>query len=155
MKKIIVIFMLVIGIMGLTGCDNNDLVYSVTSVGNTTNEEYKEYIDLTYDEFAKKLDNNETFVVLVYKTSCSHCQSFEPKLNKLIETYNLEIYSINLDELSEKQLSIVTNKTFVSGTPTMVFFKEGKNQRNINLVGDKDEEEIISFLLKAEFLKEK
>lgn len=149
MKKIIPI--IIISLLLLTGCTNKK--YELTSQGNKSDNVYEETVELTYDQYKEKISNNESFIVLLYQTGCSHCESFEPKVNKIIKEYNLEIYSLNLADLSEKEYAVVKNKTFVTGTPTTVFIKEGKYENK--LVGDKEEEEIFKFLVDSEYLKEK
>lgn len=149
MKKIIPI--IIISLLLLTGCTSKK--YELTSQGNKSGNVYEETVELTYDQYKEKISNNESFIVLLYQTGCSHCESFEPKVNKIIKEYNLEIYSLNLADLSEKEYAVVKNKTFVTGTPTTVFIKEGKYENK--LVGDKEEEDIFEFLVDSEYLKEK
>jgi thiol-disulfide isomerase/thioredoxin len=149
MKKLIPI--IIISVLLLTGCTSEK--YILTSQGNTTGNTYEEPIELSYDEYKEKIDNNDSFIVLLYQTGCSHCESFEPKLNEIVKTYNLEIYALNLADLSEKEYAVVKNKTFVSGTPTTVFIKEGKYENK--LVGDKDEKYIFEFLISCGYLEEK
>lgn len=110
------------------------------------------YIDITYDEVMAKIDNEESFIIFLYQTGCSHCESFEPKLNNVITKYNLEIFSINLKDLTDEQYSKLENKTFVSGTPTTVYFEKGKKKDK--LTGDKDESKLIKFLIDCGYIKE-
>ena len=58
-----------------------------------------------------------------------------------------------MHDLSDKEYSTIKNKTFVSGTPTTVFIQDGKYVSKV--VGDKDEEDIISFLVESGYLEEK
>ena len=115
-------------------------------------KKYTTYIDIDYTELMEKIDNKEDFILFIYQTGCSHCESFEPKLNKVIKKYNLEIYAINLKDLDDIQYEKVKNRTFVSGTPTTVYFKGGKKEDKIT--GDKSLEKLISFLKKAGYIKE-
>lgn len=115
-------------------------------------KKYTTYIDIDYTELMEKIDNKEDFILFIYQTGCSHCESFEPKLNEVIKKYNLEIYAINLKDLDDIQYEKVKNRTFVSGTPTTVYFKDGKKEDKIT--GDKSLEKLISFLKKAGYIKE-
>lgn len=148
MKKILVILTTILCLGTLTGCDS-----SRYEVVNKLDGEYTSYEDITYNEYKEKVDNKESFVVLLYQTGCSHCEEFEPKLNKVIEEYNLRIYALNLSNLTDKEYAVVKNKTFISGTPTTVSIKLGKYETK--LVGNKDEQEILKFLVETEYLKEK
>lgn len=136
MKKIFIIILL---ILGLTGCTNSGSKYTEPSL-------------IKYDEFMTKIENKETFTLLMWQTGCSHCESFEPRLNNVIKKYDIQMYSINLAELSETEYAKVKNKTFISGTPTTVYIKEGKLQPT-RLVGDKSEEQIIEFFKNYDIIK--
>lgn len=154
MKKNILIIS-IISLFLITGC-GNDLKYKVTKnngIVESNQKNKKKYIDISYDEYKEKISKNESFVLFLYQTGCSHCESFEPKLNNIISTYDLTIYALNLAELSEKEYAIVKNKTFVSGTPTTIFFKEGVKEES--LTGNKNDEEIFKFLVKIGYLEEK
>ena len=58
-----------------------------------------------------------------------------------------------LKELDEVEYAKLKNKTFVSGTPSMVYFKDGVYEEK--LVGDKSQEETINFLVDIDYLEEK
>lgn len=149
MKKII---LMLISLFLITGCGNNS-VFKKYEVVNKSNEKHTTTIELTYDEYEAKIKNKDSFVLLMWQTGCSHCISFEPTLNKIIAYYNLEIYSINLKNVSEEQYSKIENKTFITGTPTTVVFKDGITQTK-KLVGDRDTETVLEFLSKFNYLKE-
>jgi hypothetical protein len=155
MKKTFLLGLTILFLM--TGCDTDTSIYSKYKVTTNESETYTTYQDLTYDEYKEKIDNKESFVLLLYQTGCSHCESFEPKLNEIISYYNLKIYGLNLAELSDKEYSIVKNKTHVSGTPTTVVIKEGsfENTGDDKLVGDKDEQVVLDFLVDNGYLEEK
>ena len=92
-------------------------------------------------------------MLFIWQTGCSHCESFEPKLNNIISYYNMDIYGLNLRELTEEEYAMVKNKTFVTGTPALVYFSEGAY--DTKLVGDKEEEDVLDFLVEIGYLKEK
>lgn len=127
MKKIVV--SLVLCLMLLSGCGSSS--------------KYSEPISLDFEGFKEKIENKESFALLVWRTGCSHCESFEPKLDKVIKDYDLEVYSIDTSKLSEKEYSVLENKTFVQGTPTTFIFKDGV--KTDKMVGDKAETAIIEF----------
>lgn len=149
MKKII---LLLTTLLLLTGCGNNN-VFSKYEAVNKSSEKHTTTIELTYNEFENKIKNKDSFVLLMWQTGCGHCTSFEPTLNKVISNYNLEIYSINLKNLSDEENSKIENKTYVTGTPTTVVFKDGVTQTK-KLIGNKDIEEVLKFLTKFNYLKE-
>lgn len=118
----------------------------------SSKEKYTTYIDINYEELMNKIDNSDSFILFIYQLGCTHCESFKPKLNEVIKKYNLKIYAIDLENLDDKQYEKIKNKTFISGTPTTVYFKNGKKEDKIT--GDKSKEKLINFLKKAEYIKE-
>lgn len=113
---------------------------------------YTTYENIDYDTFMKKIENKESFVLLVWQTGCEYCEMFEPTLNKVIKEHEVKIYGINLRELEQEQGQIVTNKTLTKGTPALVYFKDGKNELKLN--GRQSEEKVINFLKRINYIKE-
>ena len=149
MKKII---LMLTSLFLITGCGNNS-VFKNYEVVNKSSEKHTTTIELTYDEYETKIKNKDSFVLLMWQTGCSHCISFEPTLNKIISYYNLEIYSINLKNVSDYEYSKIENKTYITGTPTTVVFKDGVTQTK-KLIGDRDTETVLEFLARYNYLKE-
>lgn len=151
MKKLLIT---IICLFSLTGCNSSIYSkYEVSSNNKIDTEKYETYQELTYEDYTEKINKKESFIILLYQTGCSHCESFEPKLNRIIKYYNLSIYALNLANLSDKEYEIVKNKTFISGTPTTVYIENGSYKSKI--VGDKDEQTIIDFLVDSDYLEEK
>lgn len=153
MKKIMILLLSVVLITGCTSKEKSIFENYKISDNAKVNENIKESILLTYDEYENKIKNKDSFVLLLWQTGCGHCQTFEPILNSVIDYYNLEIYSINVATLTDDQYSKLKNKTFVSGTPTTVVFKDGITQSK-KLVGSKDEQTVIDFLVRYGYLEE-
>lgn len=148
MKKII---LMLTSLLLITGCSNS--VLKNYEAVNKNNEKHTTTIELTYDEYEAKIKNKDSFVLLMWQTGCSHCISFEPTLNEIITYYNLEIYSINLANITDEEYSKIENKTFITGTPTTVVFKDGVTQTK-KLIGDKDIKTVLEFLTRYNYLKE-
>ena len=126
MKKFLIL--LLISVLMVTGCFDN---------------KYTTTVEISYEEYKEKIDNNESFALLIWRTGCAHCETFEPKLDEVISKYNLKIYSLDISDLEEVEYEKLKNKTFVSGTPSTVIFEKGKKKDK--LVGDKDKDTIIKF----------
>ncbi len=153
MKKIII---LLLSVFIITGCFNKSLSvydnYNKSSNFDESTKKVKTHKNISYDEYLKKIDNKESFIILLWQTGCSHCEAFEPKLNDVITHYNLNVYGLNLADLNEEQYQKVKNKTFISGTPTLVYIEKGVFEDK--LVGDKEIEDILEFLKDINYLKE-
>lgn len=153
MKKLIIMLLSVMLITGCTNTGSSILKNYKVSSNTKVSENLKEPIELSFEEYEQKINNKDSFVLLMWQTGCSHCEDFEPILNKVISYYHLEVYSINLAELSDEEYSKISNKTFVTGTPTTVVFKDGVTQSK-KLVGSKDEQSVIDFLVRYNYLEE-
>ena len=134
MKKLLIILMT---FLLFTGCSK---------------QTYTEPVEINYSEFQTKIESKESFVLFIWQTGCSHCEMFKPKLNEVIKKYGLLVYSINLQETTEIEYSKIKNKTFVDGTPTMVYMKDGVVQQT-KLIGNKSETEIVEFIKKYNIIK--
>lgn len=129
MKKIIKYVSIICLFILLTGC------------GNTKKSNIKE---ITLDEFKDKITNKESFVVYIGNEDCSHCQSYKPTLEKVLNDYDITIYHIDNSKLSDKEYGEFKNYVSISGTPTVAFITEGEEESALNrIVGQTDEETTI------------
>ncbi|MEE3344184.1 MAG: hypothetical protein VZS44_08860 [Bacilli bacterium] len=71
---------------------------------------------LSYTEYQEKIDNNESFVFIVERTSCSHCQNFMPVAEKFANDNSVPMYYIDTDEMKQDDWS--------SFSSSNSFFKE-------------------------------
>ncbi len=56
---------------------------------------------LSYSEYQEKIDNKEVFVVIIERTTCSHCQNFMPVAEEFAKSNNVPMYYIDTDEMEE------------------------------------------------------
>ena len=82
--------------------------------------------EIKYEELVKKIENKESFVVLISQTTCTHCISYKPKLESVANEYKIEVYYIDVDLLSEEQEKILKTYISYSSTPSTVFIKNGE-----------------------------
>ena len=94
---------------------------------------------INYDEYKKIIKNDDTNIVVIGQTSCSHCASFKPALNDFSEDFDLTINYLNLTELTSEESTKFRESLkeikyddpdFVSsgsfGTPLTLIIKNGK-----------------------------
>ena len=137
-RKGIILLAIFIGVLFLTGCSNNL---------NTVKE-----IDFT--TLKSKIDNKETFILEVIQTGCSHCEEFSPRFRSVLAEYNLTGYSINLSNLTTEEKDKLYEITEISGTPTVCFFKDGKEQVMNKIVGAVSNKEVITKLKDTKYIKD-
>lgn len=111
-------------------------------------------VELTYDEFVQKIDNEESFVLCISLTTCSHCATYKPKLESVAKDYGIDLYYIDIDKYSEEeQEEFVKVINFNDTTPTTVFLKNGKETTASNRInGDVSTNRIIDKLKSNDFI---
>ena len=111
-------------------------------------------VELTYDEFTEKIDNEESFVLCISLTTCSHCATYKPKLESVAKDYGIDLYYIDIDKYSdEEQEEFVKVINFNDTTPTTVFLKNGKETTASNRInGDVSTNRIIDKLKSNDFI---
>ncbi len=97
------------------------LILFLTGCGSSTTVK-----NISMNEVEKKIEKKESFILEVMQTGCSACKSYEPIFQSVMKEYHLNAYVINLKELSEEETKKLDEISYISGTPTTLFFKEGK-----------------------------
>ena len=107
-----------------------------------------------FDEFKSIINANGYNMVYLSQKGCSHCESFKEKLTKVLEnnkllSYEMDISSLNSNELNELEAIFKTDGFNLSGTPTLIIVGNGIVDTR---VGDISEDEIITFLREYKFI---
>ncbi len=133
MKRKIKYLLITILAIFLTGCSNNNVI-----------------TDIEYSKLEELIDNKESFILEVMQTGCSHCEEFTPRFRAILKEENMEAYSINLYNLTEEDAEKFNKlTTSVSGTPTVLYFEDGKETSH-KINGAVSNEKIEEFLEKIE-----
>lgn len=151
MKKLLKYFTLfIIPLVFIIGCENT----SKNENEKAQNEEHLKTI--TYDELKEKISNKDTFILEVVQTGCPNCTEFTPVFTKVLEENNIVAYSINLTNFDkDEDFNAFQEEYNVSGTPTVIFFKDGSETSTMRrLVGNQDESIIISKLKSNGYLSD-
>ena len=82
---------------------------------------------LSYQEYQQKIDNNEAFIVILSRESCSHCANFIPVAEKFAKEKELPMYYVDTDTFTTEDWETFENSnTFLKkqkgnwGTPTTI-----------------------------------
>ena len=97
----------------ITGCNNTNTI-----------------TEINYSDLEEMIDNKESFILEIVQTGCSHCQEFSPRFKAVLKTNDIEAYSLNLYNLTEEESEKFDELTTISGTPTVLFFEDGKETSN-------------------------
>lgn len=122
--------------------------YSIFTIDNNL-------VKLNYNEIIEKLDNKETFILCISRTTCIHCNNYKPKLKKVASKYNIKIYYTNVDNYTKKELEDFSSRiSFDGSTPVTLFIKDGEEKTTATRIeGDVSVNKIIDKLKKNSFIK--
>ena len=133
MKKIISILFLIIVCFSLTGCSDSEVV-----------------TEIEYSDLEEMIDNKDSFILEIVQTGCSHCEEFTPRFRAVLKDNNVTAYSLNLYNLNDEDREKFNDlTTSVSGTPTVLYFENGKETSN-RIYGAVPNEKIEDFLEKID-----
>lgn len=120
---------------------------------NSTNE--SKLIELNIEDIIEKVNNKESFVLCISQTTCSHCASYKPKLDKISKEYDIEIFYIDIDKYGEDGESELKKYiSFDGSTPVTAFIKNGEETTASNRIfGDSSYDKIVEKLKKTGFIK--
>jgi thiol-disulfide isomerase/thioredoxin len=128
------------------------IYYHIKNSNSTT---YSNITQLSIDDLKVKIDNKDSFVLVISRDDCSHCKAYLPVLNKVGKTYNLKFFDISQTNLSTDDLTYLRNVSNISGTPTTVFIENGIEKTTTNrLVGEVPEYRIVEKLKAMGYINE-
>lgn len=128
MKKLGLLFSMMLVMLFLVSCNKP------VQIPKSTQEGLEEPILIDETVLAQMMDDQESFVLYVYSSTCSSCQEFHPILLDYISQTRVVIYEIEV------------STTFASGntlfpfefTPTLGFFLNGEVVDQIDPVENED-----------------
>ena len=115
----------------------------------------KSYLkEIKYDKVIEKINNKESFVLLLSQTTCSHCIAYKPTVEKVSKEYKLTIYYLETNLMNKKEAENFKKYISYSGTPTTVFIINGEEKTVANrLNGAVEESKLIEKLKSNGFIK--
>lgn len=138
MKKILLMATLLLCVIGLTGCSK-----------------YTTYTELSFDELQNKLNNKDSFVLVIGSNTCSACAMYKETMEEVIKDKQVEIFYLDNDKLNEEQYLKIKSKYIIEGTPTTVFIKDGQQTMTYGRInGSASYSEVIKMLKKYGFIGE-
>ena len=110
-------------------------------------------ISIKYKEIKEKINNKDSFILVVSQSTCSHCASYNPKLELIAKDYGIDIYYIDYDKDSSKEEFLV-DFDLDGSTPITLFINDGKEKSLLNrLEGDISKEKAIEKFKKMGFIE--
>jgi thiol-disulfide isomerase/thioredoxin len=129
------------------------IYYFINKNNNVTQYTNVDYISI--DKLKEKINNKESFILVISKDDCSHCKAYLPVVNKIGKQYNVTFYDVSQTNLSDENLTYLRNVANISGTPTTVFIQDGEEKTTTNrLVGEVPEYRVIEKLKAMGYINE-
>ena len=112
------------------------------------------FSEIKYNEVIEKIENDESFIILISQTECNHCISFKPKLEEAANEHKINIYYIDVDLLSNDENDKLLNYINYDSTPITVFIKNGEETSAATRInGDASMEKIVNKLKSNGFIE--
>ena len=104
--------------------------------------------ELNLSQIENKLENKESFILVISKKNCTYCQAYLPKLDKLAKKEKFNAYYIEIDNFSDNEDKKFKELfSYISGTPTTLFIEEGVETITANRInGNVNQDKIKSKL---------
>ena len=113
------------------------------------------FISLSGEEFKEKINNKDSFILLLIQTGCHFCEEFKPVVNEVIKEHtDLKIYALNLTDMSSDDKAFLINIANTTSTPTMIFVVNGEEETSLNrVVGKVSKSKLITRLESLGYIK--
>ena len=117
--------------------------------------EYPYIHELTFNELESKLNNQDSFVLIITQTGCSHCEAYLPVVQNVSNKYKVDFYVLNRTNISDEERTKLKNIANISGTPTTLFYTSGEEKSALNrLVGQTTEYRLVEKLTSEGYIHE-
>ena len=81
---------------------------------------------ISFNDYKNLIENKETFILEVMSSSCSACDVLKPRLEEVINKYDIEVKYIDAGNLTEDEYSEFAKMANHDGsTPTIIFYTKG------------------------------
>ena len=127
MKKRIIILIIILLIIGI-------LFGTYWFIKKHQNKSTTYFHTIGYKEVKEKLDNKDTFILVIHQTGCSHCANYLPTVESISNEYKLDVYNINITNLSEEDSNSFNGLIHYPGTPTTIFIFNGEEKTPLNRI---------------------
>lgn len=125
-KRNLVLF----GVVTLIVVVGSVLIYTLS----LKKEDTTQLISISVIDLENKVNQKESFVLVLSQTGCPHCEQYLPELDKALKEVNLNAYVINISDLDKENATKLNTYANVSGTPTTLFFHEGLETTSLNRI---------------------
>jgi len=101
------------------------------------------YTKISYSKFEDKIENKESFPLVIGSSECSACANYEIIMDKFIAEYQVEVFMIDLLSLDEAEYNELKTAVSFTGTPTTVFYKDGQLTSFYNRIDGSETKSVV------------
>lgn len=121
---------------------------------NNNKNESNNLVEMNTKILKEKINNKDSFILLITKEGCSHCAEYLPVFINVLEKYNLTAYKLDLADMSDSDKEYLADIANISGTPTTVFIENGEETTVLNrIVGSASRKTVIDRLKTMKYIK--
>ncbi len=92
-------------------------------------------IELNYSQLKEKINNEDTFILIVSQTTCSHCATYKPEVEQIAKNYGIDVYYIDYDkETDDNKKEFLDSLNLDGSTPITLFINDGKEKSILNRI---------------------
>ncbi len=118
------------------------------------NKKESNLIEVNKTELKEKIDNKDSFILVISRKGCSHCAEYLPILKSIIEEYNVKVYLVDTDKYTKEDKEYLSSIANFSGTPTTIFIENGEETSALNrIVGSSNRKDIIKTFKQNGYIK--
>ena len=131
------------------------LLIVIISILLSNNKGTGELTKLNYNQIKEKINNKEDFILIVSRSTCSHCASYKPKVEQIAKDYKITVYYTDYDEeKKDNQKKLLETLHLDGSTPMTLFINNGKETSILRrLEGDVEKDKIIERMKEMKFIK--
>lgn len=102
---------------------------------------------INLDKLEELFKSEDTKIVFIGSLTCPHCTAIKPKINNLVKELDIDVYYLELSELTEQdeQRLYSMNEFLAQGTSIPLVMAVKNNEVIDSFVGNIETEEIESF----------
>ena len=111
--------------------------------------------EINMQQLEEKINNKDTFILVMTQTGCVHCQSYLPTIKKVSREYGVTFYVLNGAKLSKEEYNRLNDIANISGTPATIFIVDGEEKTTLNrLTGSIEKSRLVEKLISEGYINE-
>lgn len=111
--------------------------------------------EINMQQLEEKINNKDTFILVMTQTGCVHCQRYLPTIKKVSREYGVTFYVLNRAKLSKEEYNRLNDIANISGTPSTIFIVDGEEKTTLNrLTGSIEKSRLVEKLISEGYINE-